>query len=66
MNHIAIRTGNLIHYHECADSSHIQLYLEMTGFSAKSAAAIAAWAVSAAVDAKYTQNEIPGIEIYIV
>lgn len=66
MNHIAIRTGNLIHYHDCADSSHIQAYLEMTGFSAERAAAIAAWAVSAKVDAEYAQNEIPGIEIYIV
>lgn len=66
MNHIAIRTGNLIHYHDCADSPHIRLYLEMTGFSAESAAAIAAWAVSAKVDAKYVQNEIPGIEISIV
>lgn len=66
MNHIAIQTGNLIHYHECTDSPHIQGYLERIGFRADTAATIASWAVSAKVDAKYVQNEVPGAEISIV
>lgn len=63
---LAIRQGSLTHYHTCEDEEHNAAYLNHIGFSWESAIEIAAWATYASEGSEYEQNELPGIQIYIV
>ena len=63
---IAIRQGNLTHYHICEDEEHNAAYLNHIGFSRERAFEIASWAATAPENAEYEQDDLPGVQIRIL
>lgn len=63
---LAIRQGGFTHYHTCEDEEHNAAYLNHIGFSWGNAIEIAAWATMAQEGSEYDQDELPGVQIYIV
>lgn len=63
---LGIQTGNFTHYHTCQDEGHNAEYLNHIGFSWDTAIKIAAWATMAPEGAKYEQDELSNVEIFIM
>lgn len=63
---LVINSGNINHYHSCADEMYNAEYLHGIGFSMETAIEIAAWATLAPEGDTYEQDERLDLKIYII